>query len=59
MNAEERATWHMLLDAAQRVDHGQATRRRLREAAIRYANAVQNRADDAANERRAKGGDRG
>ena len=54
MNAEERATWHMLLDAAQQTDHGQASRKRLRDAAIRYANAVLNRADDKANERRMK-----
>ena len=44
MNAEERATWHMLLDAAQKVDHGASTRKRLRAAAIRYAEAVRNAA---------------
>jgi len=42
MNAEERATWHMLLNAAQSVDR-QHTRKRLREAAIAYANAVKSR----------------
>ena len=40
MNAEERATWHMLLDAAQGVDHGPKTRKRLREAALAYADAA-------------------
>lgn len=54
MNAEERSAWMTLLDAAQRADHGRATRKRLRAAAIRYANAVANRVDDTMNVRRIK-----
>ena len=53
-DAEERAAWHILLDAAQRCDHGQYTRRRLRNAAIQYANAIMNRSDDEANARRVR-----
>lgn len=40
MNAKERAAWNVLLDAAQRTDHGQNTRKRLRKAAIAYADTV-------------------